>query len=865
MGGWRTPVVWGVAAWAGLAGAAWGVTPSDVGPAKKSRVDQPVEWERYEGRPVREVVLRRPERRGEDGQVRPGPALDERTYQLARNQLRMVEGVAFTRTQAEADLRNLNRLGRFGTVQSAVQQLADGSVRVIYTLDPQPIVLAVQTVGNRKFDDDDLLDEIGLIEGAPVDRFSLDRIARRLEDKYRQAGHYLVKVDWDEEALVESGIVLFRIQEGDIVRIGQIRFEGNASLAEGELRNQITSEEAWLLGRGYVNDETLDMDVRALVEHYQRRGFLDARADRVVRPSPNGREVIVTFLIEEGRQFTLRSVRAYYPERVRASFATEAEARAALREGEEYVVIATQEGVAYEVFDPEPFSTEQVQGLIKLKPGAAYGTRDAEESVDDVASALHALGHADVNRQGFAARVRRVERRAIDGPYVDLLLEIVPGETYRTGVVEVQGNPITQDRVVRRQLSVRPDRPLDTSELNESRQRLEATNLFFRDPATGQSATRVTIQPPTAEDPLYRDVLIEVEETNTGNLNIGAAVDSDAGLTGRVTVQQRNFDIFDTPQSWGDLLNGEAFRGAGQTARVEVLPGTRYQTYAASLTEPALFESDYSGTAAVSYRTRNFSQYDERRYGTRFTLARRFGTRWVGNAWTRIENVELSDLEDDSPTDFYDVADASWLAGFGVSLTRTDVDDRTRPTRGSRVELSLEQVAGDFTFTRFSAEHYMFFTVREDILGRRTVLSMKTAAGIVPQGQDETPTYERFYLGGRSFRGFDFRGISPRGVRNDNGEPSDEAVGGTWSFFWGLELEQPLYEELLAAVVFIDTGTVEEDVGFDAYRVSVGVGLRVFVPALSQVPIAFDFGFPIVKQDEDEEQLFSFSIDVPFR
>jgi outer membrane protein insertion porin family len=158
----------------------------------------------------------------------------------------------------------------------------------------------------------------------------------------------------------------------------------------------------------------------------------------------------------------------------------------------------------------------------------------------------------------------------------------------------------------------------------------------------------------------------------------------------------------------------------------------------------------------------------------------------------------------------------------------------------------------------------MFFTLREDMLGRRTVLSMRTAAGIIPQGQDEAPTYERFYLGGRSFRGFDFRGISPRGVRNDNGEPSDEAVGGTWSFFWGLELEQPLYQDLLSGVVFLDTGTVQEDIGFDEYRVSVGVGVRVSVPALSQVPIAFDFGFPLVKQDDDEENLFSFSIDVPF-
>jgi outer membrane protein insertion porin family len=667
-------------------------------------------------------------------------------------------------------------------------------------------------------------------------------------------------VDWDEESLLESNIVLFQIQEGDTVKVTDIRFEGNASIPEGALRNQIQTEEAWLLVRGYVSDEVLDADVAALVDYYRSQGFLDVRADRVVRPAPNGREVQVTFLIEEGPQFTLRSVVAVYPERVRAGFATEQEATAALDEGEEYVGIppGPDEDFQYIVYKPEPFSTAQVEGLMGLKRGDAYGTRTADAAVDDVLSALHALGHTD-------ARIERLERRAIDSPQVDMILRIFPGEVYRTGLVTVVGNEVTQQRVILRESLVRPDRPLDRSALDETEQALTATNLFRRDQRTGQSSVRTNILNPLTDQPGYRDVLIEVEETNTGNFNIGAAVDSDAGLTARMVVTQRNFDLFDTPESWGDLLTGSAFRGAGQTARLEVLPGTQYQTYALSLTEPALFDTDYSGTASVFFRNRNYDQYDEQRYGTRWTLARRFGTRWTGNAFTRIENVGLSDLEDDSPTDFFDAADDSTLIGFGMGLTRTDVDDRVRPTRGSRFELSAEQVVGDFTFTRFSAEHFMFFTLREDLLGRRTVLSMRTAAGIVPQGQDDVPTYERFYLGGRTFRGFDFRGVSPRGVRNDNGEPSDEAVGGAWSFFWGLELEQPLYQDLLSGVVFLDTGTVQEDVGFDEYRVSVGVGLRVSVPALSQVPIAFDFGFPLVKQDDDEENLFSFSIDVPFR
>ena len=62
---------------------------------------------------------------------------------------------------------------------------------------------------------------------------------------------------------------------------------------------------------------------------------------------------------------------------------------------------------------------------------------------------------------------------------------------------------------------------------------------------------------------------------------------------------------------------------------------------------------------------------------------------------------------------------------------------------------------------------------------------------------------ERFYLGGQNFRGFDFRGISPRGIRNDTGTPGDDPVGGSWLFFLGAELNQPVYKDLLSIAPFI--------------------------------------------------------------
>ena len=70
--------------------------------------------------------------------------------------------------------------------------------------------------------------------------------------------------------------------------------------------------------------------------------------------------------------------------------------------------------------------------------------------------------------------------------------------------------------------------------------------------------------------------------------------------------------------------------------------------------------------------------------------------------------------------------------------------------------------------------------------------------------------------------------------------------------------------DAVTGVVFVDSGTVVDDPGFDEYRVSVGAGLRIYIRQFGPVPIALDFAFPLAKQDLDETQVFSFSAELPF-
>ncbi len=812
----------------------------------------------YENRVISEVFVR-PAVVGDEQSV-----LSQEAEQEAVNNIRSREGTVFDAGTVRGDIQRLNRLGAFSRVEVYAGVNDDGSVTLVFEVLERRLVVDVQVAGNEKINDAQIAQVVDVVSGTPVDRFQIDRSARRIEELYRQKGYYRARVEVDEDELEDTGLVLFRILEGERLKVTGIRFTGNESFTTAQLRRELETKVAGLFSKGQLDDDKLDTDLANLITFYRDRGYLDIRADRLIQPAPNGREAILTYIVDEGPLYTLRSVR---------------------------VDIESEDGA-----DPV-FSQSQIAGLISIKAGDVYSVRELDRSLKIVRDAYGQMGYVDAADEQ-RNNIFRVEKRDPDEPVVDLIVVINEGRRYKVGEVIIQGNNLTRQEVIRRQIELRPLRPLDTTAMERSKVRLRRLRLFndrtgaritpqepgvefFAEvwddeylptarrgrrptpaPAPADRDTGLSLQPTDQSD--YRDVLVEIEETNTGSFDIGGAVSSDSGVIGRIALVQRNFDIRDTPDSPGEFFSGRAFRGGGQTFQIELLPGNRVQTYTIGLTEPYLFESNYSGSANIFYRKRDFDEFDEQRTGARLGVGRRFGTRWSGNITLRAEEVELSNIEPDRPVDIFAVEDANLLVGTEASLQRTTLDSFTHPTKGSRTRLGAEQVMGDFEFTRLEASHTVYIPIREDYLGRSTVLNLSGRVGYIPQGRDDTPTYERFYLGGQNFRGFNFRTVSPKGIRNDNGLPSDDPIGGTWLFFLGAEVEQPIYEDILSVVGFIDSGTVTFDPGLDDYRVSVGFGFRFYISALSPAPLALDFGFPILKQDDDEDRLFTFSIDLPF-
>ena len=354
----------------------------------------------------------------------------------------------------------------------------------------------------------------------------------------------------------------------------------------------------------------------------------------------------------------------------------------------------------------------------------------------------------------------------------------------------------------------------------------------------------------------YADLEVNVQEQQTGRFMFGVGVNSDAGVTAQVVIDEYNFDWRRFPRGVEDIMNGTAFRGGGQRLRIEAVPGSELQRYMVNFTEPYLILGGHQFTLSLSgyLFDRRYFDWDEQRLGGRIGLGYRLTPDLSFNTNLRMERVNINDPRIRGIADLEDVLGDSNLFSGTVSLRHDTRDSPFAPTEGHLIDLSYEQAFGTYSYPRAVAEYRRFFLLNERIDGSgRHVLGTSIRAGF--SGSD-TPLYEHFFAGGYStIRGFRFRGASPK--------IGDVTVGGEFSLLGSAEYLFPITaDDMLKGVVFCDYGTIEEEIEInkDDFRVSVGAGLRVTVPAMGPAPIALDLAVPITRENTDRIQNFSFFI-----
>ncbi|MEM8732616.1 MAG: BamA/TamA family outer membrane protein [Planctomycetota bacterium] len=346
---------------------------------------------------------------------------------------------------------------------------------------------------------------------------------------------------------------------------------------------------------------------------------------------------------------------------------------------------------------------------------------------------------------------------------------------------------------------------------------------------------------------------VYVQEARTGRIILGGSVNSDLGVAGQLIIDERNFNIRRWPRSFEDIRSGRAWKGAGQNFRMELMPGNRVERYTVSWTERNLLGYlPYSLSVGGFYYTRQFRDWTEQRLGGRVALGYEVTKDLSVSSEIRMEDVKLFDPRINGVADLESALGSNDIYTARFRVARDTRDSPFMSTRGSLLELTFDQVFGEYDFSRGRVNYSRYFMVKErpDGTGRH-VLASTWRLGFTGA---QTPIFENFYAGGYStLRGFSFRGAGP--------VVGDVQVGGEFMALGSLEYVFPLTaDDMLRGVAFVDYGTVEENIDLNSenFRVAPGLGLRVTVPALGPAPLAFDFAYPLNHADTDDRQVFSF-------
>ncbi|MCR9245368.1 MAG: BamA/TamA family outer membrane protein [bacterium] len=674
----------------------------------------------------------------------------------------------------------------------------------------------------------------------------------------------------DTEGGQNAGRVLeFRIDEGPKVTVRDILVYGNDAFAAEPafgfagtgsylLRDShILSDPAWGLTRGGAySREILEEDLDRLRLFYRSRGFLDATVDLAdVVFTPDRSEVDVVLVIVEGPRYRIRSINI---EHVDAS--------------------------GNEITGQPLYTAAEIQKDLEVEPGEFYDHSRLQRDWLDIQEFYGERGHPPSTFRGMGAdpTACRVvwppqETYALDGAEVDVSFLVYEGQPKTLRDVVIRGNQYTRDAVIRRRVRAQPGERVDMREVRRSLRFLEQTRFF-----TDQYALRgPTVQfEPVAGQPDQLDLAVDVVEGQTGELRWGVGISTGQGAQASISYNKRNFDLWNPPSSWNpttmlaEMLDNRAFHGGGQQLGVLLAPGSRYSQFRISWLEPDLFGDHYDTwdlrVAGLRLIRREPDGYTSDTLGAEVGIGRNLTDHFNVGLSVRHDTVEIEDLAGDATVFAYDAEGQTELRGIRLSSRYRDLDNLRRPTEGLDLAVSAEVVGGFLgggeSLYKFIHTADAYLWLYENEMDHRTVLHFDHFFGVAHAfGSSENVFLtERFYLGGRNLRGFDYRDAGP----SQFGRP----LGGEAIYAASLELTFPLVatrlenevrdRELLRFAVFSDLGllgTAIDDPTFGELRLSSGVGLRIEIPYL-EVPIALDLAWPWFYEESDNRRQFFFWI-----
>ncbi len=674
-------------------------------------------------------------------------------------------------------IRSLYNLRIFSDI--IIEGVLDGperiKLRISLTEFPKLDKLVFQ--GNRKIKKGKLEKTLGFITGqffGPRDEL---RAKTQILDLYKKERYLLTEVTLKLGEITPKGRhpLIIKIDEGPRVKLRRVDFHGNEKFTDSKLRKQMkeTKPKRFLRG-GDFKEENYREDLRNVEEFYKKKGYREAYilSDSLYYDESK-KDLFIDITVEEGTRYNFGRI--------------------------------TWSG--NEIFDDKDLSR-----LITAEHGEVYSQERFDKTLENLRSEYGNIGH-------IATQI--LPRETIRGDSIDVHFEIVENDPSKIRMINIVGNSKTKDRVIRRELFIRPGQTFSRSLLERSLRNVMVLDYF--------NNVEPDVQP--NEDLTQIDLTFRVEEKSTGTASVGGGFSEQGGLVGTIGLSIPNF------------------LGNGQLLSFNWEFGSRLSQLQVSFSEPWLFNTPTSLSGSVFRVNRRITgnEFDIRDVGFNIRLGRRL--RWpddytqagisYGISETKFVDFDSDSLDVNRPPQLQD----NITSRMSFIMSR---DSRNLPqfaSEGSVFNYTLELagLGGNINYHRHTINNSFYFP-----LFWKVALSFKQQFGAIAGFRGSTaPFNERFTPGGTDLiDGTVLRGYNDRSVGPINA--TGGLIGGRSMLIYNLEASMPVVPNQIYLLAFFDAGNAWENVGelslFDLRR-SAGLGVRIFAPLVGIIGFDFGWGF----------------------
>ncbi len=690
----------------------------------------------------------------------------------------------FVQKTANEDLKRLYDLGYFVNISIDIEDFADG-VKVAFVVKEKAFLKDVVMEGNTVFKRDKILEAMSTKINKILDEAKIKQDMEAVRKMYEDKGYYSVQLTYKTSIDENTGraILFVKIVEGKKMFIREIAFDGVKAFKEKQIRKLLKTKNKWLFNAGYLKEDQFKEDLERIHAFYVSKGYIDMKIKDVKRAfNAESAELKITIVVEEGKQYIIDKL---------------------MFSGNKI------------------FPTDDIKKGLKMRTGMTFIPEDYRNDVRAVEDYYFARGYIE-------AKVRVETATNYEAGKIDVTFSIEEGDIYSIEKIDIRGNVVTKDKVIRREILVKPGDRFDGVKIRRSQQRLENLNYF--------KSVEVDYEPVPRKG--RKNLVYTVEEKKTGELSFGAGFSSIDSLVGFAEISQTNFDFMKFP----------TFTGAGQKARLRIEGGDQRQEGILSFTEPYLFDKRLAGGFDVFAANRTYysSYYNEQRYGFDLRLGKALTDYLRGDVIYTLENITL-DVDDDASAELLREDGSRSVSKVTFKLDHDTRDSFFYPTKGHRLVLinDIAGLGGNTYFVKGTGRATQYFPV--PWFEKHVVRLTGEVGGVQEYGSSEfVPIFDRYFLGGgNSIRGFKYRKVGPK---DSNGEP----IGGNVEFFSSAEYTFPIVS-MLAGAFFYDTGNVYRqfgDVDFGSQCGSIGAGVRLNMPV---GPIQLDYGYPIYVDNETKK------------